>query len=98
MKWFDLFLFKNPIGFLSALVIGIFMCIYANRKSRMICASIFLALSVFSITVPIAGNSPDYLILPILCVPFFITISIVFLIYESAKILIKVLKNTTKTR
>ena len=89
---FDVFIFNNPVGITSlimALLVGTLMCIYGNIKSRIICLSSLLVLSICSVVICVAENSPDYLILPIFMLPFFVVILIMFLIYDFIKFLIK---------
>ena len=92
-------IFNNPIGIVSlvmALIIGILMCIYGNRKNRIICVCSLLALSVLSILMCVVGNSPDYLILPIFIFPFFAITASIFFAFELLKIFIKRNKNYKK--
>ena len=92
-------IFNNPVGIISIIIsflIGILMCIYGNLKSRIVCECSLLVLAIFSIIICISGNSPDYLILPVFMLPFFIIISIIFILYDLIK-MIKCIKHKTPT-
>lgn len=87
----DVFIFNNPIGITAVIIaflIGILMCIYGNKKSRIVCVCTLLVLTIFSISICISGNSPDYLILPIFMFPFFAITLIIFIVYDFIKMLI----------
>lgn len=86
-------IFNNPIGITAvvvALLIGIFVCIYGNVKSRIICVCSLLAAAILSVIILICGNSPDYLIFPMFVLPIFIVTSIIFIVYDFIRMLISI--------
>ena len=86
----DVFIFNNPIGISATIVaffISILMCIYGNKKIRVIYVCSLLLLTILCVIICVFGNSPDYLVFPVLMLPFFIITSIVFILYFFIKML-----------
>ena len=85
-------IFNNPVGITAGIVAiaaGILMCIYRDKKSRIIYICYLAALTALGVFVFIDGNSPDLLALPLFMMPFFAVTLVIFLIYDFAKVLIK---------
>ena len=86
-------IFNNPVGITAGIVaiaVGI-LCIYRDKKSRIIYICYLAALTALGVFVFIDGNSPDLLALPLFMIPLFAVTLVIFLIYDFVKVLIKVL-------
>lgn len=85
-------IFNNPVGIAAGIVaiaVGILMCIYRDKKSRIIYICYLAALTALGVFVFVDGNSPDLLALPLFMIPLFAVTLVIFLIYDFAKVLMK---------
>lgn len=71
--------FNNPIGIsalIIALIFGGIMCRFSKLKTLITCMFTFLLLTAIGLLFCTAGNTPDYLWIPILCFPFFAILAV----------------------